>query len=74
MERETYLSVDGIAAKRGVKENLFKDADVPDLCFTFLDGRDVAIEVTILYGKRIGAARGQYAAWFGGSRRTNVTA
>lgn len=64
-EREIYLSLDGIAAKKGVKENLFKDPDVPDLCFTLLDGRDVAIEVKLLYGKRIGAGRGQYAAWFG---------
>jgi hypothetical protein len=65
-DREIYLSLDGVAAQKGVREKLFTDPDVPDLCFTFLDGRDAAIEVKILTGRRIGAGRGQYDAWFGG--------
>ena len=63
-ERAIYLSLDGEAAKRGVREKLFKDPDVPDLCFTLLDGREVAIEAKILYGGQIGARRGQYESWF----------
>lgn len=63
-DREIYLSLDGVAAQRGVREQLFKDSNVPDLCFTLLDGREVAIEVKILHGRRIGAGRGQYEAWF----------
>lgn len=63
-DREIYLSLDGIAAQSGVREQLFKDPNVPDLCFTLLDGREVAIEVKILHGKRISAGRSQYEAWF----------
>jgi hypothetical protein len=64
-DRPIYLSLDGVAAERGVKEGLFKDPDVPDMVFTLVDGREVAIEVKILYGKRIGTGLGQYNAWFG---------
>jgi hypothetical protein len=65
-DRAIYLSLDGIAAQRGVREKLFQDPDVPDLVFTLLDGRAVGIEVKILYGGRVGAGLGQYSAWFAG--------
>ena len=66
--REIYLSLDGIAARRGVREKLFEDPDVPDLCFTFLDGRKVAIEVKISSKGKIWPGRGQFDAWFGNGK------
>jgi len=47
-----------------VREKLFVDADVPDLCFTLVDGRNVAIEVKVLSGERDFSALRQYRAWF----------
>jgi hypothetical protein len=64
-DRPIYLSLDGVAAEKGVREGLFKDPDVPDLLFTLIDGREIAIEVKITPdGRRFSAGRDQFRAWF----------
>lgn len=60
-----YLSLDGIAARKGVSDRVFADPDVPDLWFTFAGSR----RLTLLEAKVLGAdrsvtvTRGQLAAW-----------
>jgi hypothetical protein len=63
-DRPIYLSLDGAAAEKGVREGLFKDPDVPDLFFALIDGTEIAIEVKITDGKRFSAGRDQFSAWF----------
>jgi hypothetical protein len=63
--REMYLSLDGVAARRGVTGGHFVDPDVPDLWF-YLAG---AQNVTLLEAKIVGSdgivllGRGQLSAW-----------
>lgn len=63
--KQFCLSLDGIAARKGVLEEVFADPDVPDLWFTLVgDESAVLIEAKILTGKRIVTlSQGQLAAW-----------
>jgi hypothetical protein len=62
--RPIYLSLDGVAAEKGVREGLFTDPDVPDMYFTLIDGRQIALEAKMTYGKRFSVGRDQFRAWF----------
>jgi hypothetical protein len=66
-KEQIFLSLDGEAAKKGVRESHFKDPIVPDLWLTLLDGRALRIEAKVVSwekGFTIGAS--QRRAWFGG--------
>lgn len=63
--RELFLSLDGIAARRGVAGGHFTDPDVPDLWFYLVGSpRQTLLEAKIL-GKdnKVKLGRGQLAAW-----------
>ena len=64
-EKPFYLSLDGEAAKKGVKEGLFKDADIPDLWFTLLSEESpILIEAKILAtNSSIRVNKRQLEAW-----------
>jgi hypothetical protein len=62
--RPIYLSLDGEAAKKGVTEQIFGDADVPDLWFTLVgEDEPVLIEAKITDGKCVTIGRGQLISW-----------
>ncbi len=60
-----YLSLDGEAAKKGVRESHFKDPTVPDIWLTLVDKRELRIEAKILSGNdRFIVGKEQLSAWF----------
>jgi hypothetical protein len=64
--RQLFLSLDGEAAKKGVREKHFQDSIVPDVWLTLLDGRALRLEAKIMswpHGFSVGSA--QHKAWFG---------
>ena len=63
--KELYLSLDGIAARRGVADKTFADADVPDLWFTIAGtARLILLEAKVLNRNRtVTVNRGQLSAW-----------
>ena len=62
--RPIYLSLDGEAAKKGVTERVFDDADVPDLWCTLIgEAHPLLIEAKITDGKCITVGRGQLVSW-----------
>src|SRR4051794_15694829 len=62
---DVYLSLDGIAARRGVSSKKFDDADVPDLWFTLVGHtQPVLLEAKIVDDKRrVTVNRNQLMAW-----------
>lgn len=65
-----YLSLDGIAASKGVQEKLFKDADVPDLWFYLIGASTVTqIEAKVVdHRGRVTLGQRQLNAWRTGGR------
>ena len=62
---DIYLSLDGEAAKKGVSQKYFEDADVPDLWFTLIGhSSETLIEAKSLYSANsIKLGQGQLTAW-----------
>lgn len=60
-----YLSLDGIAARKGVSDNLFADADVPDLWFTLAGSSEIALLEAKILGpdEAVTVNQGQLTAW-----------
>jgi hypothetical protein len=60
-----YLSLDGEAAKKGVKEEFFEDRDVPDLWFTLLGNQtETLLEAKTLFSPNsIKLGQRQLTAW-----------
>ena len=63
--RPLYVSLDGIAARRGVSDNVFSDPDVPDLWFTLAgDPNLILLEAKVLNaGRRVTVNQAQLTAW-----------
>lgn len=63
--RELYVSLDGMAARRGVLGGHFTDPDVPDLWFYLAGSLNLTlIEAKILdEDNRVSVGRGQLTAW-----------
>jgi hypothetical protein len=59
------VSLDGEAAKKGVKERRFQDSNVPDLWFTLVGGSaPVLLEAKVMNGNgSITIGHGQLSAW-----------
>ena len=60
-----YLSLDGIAAQKGVRDGEFIDPDVPDLWFTLAGSpRLTLLEAKVLHADRtVTVNQGQLTAW-----------
>jgi hypothetical protein len=64
-DKPIYLSLDGEAAKKGVREKVFDDGDVPDLWFTLVGNpTETLLEAkTLSETNRITLGGRQLAAW-----------
>jgi hypothetical protein len=63
-DKGVYLSLDGEAAKQGVRQGIFQDACVPDLWFTFVGAlHPTLMEAKILSGNQIKLQREQLVRW-----------
>jgi hypothetical protein len=65
-QKDIFLSLDGVAAQRGVREMRFQDSIVPDVWLTLVDGRALHVEAKII-SSPVGFSVGkdQHKAWFG---------
>jgi hypothetical protein len=60
----SYVSLDGIAARKGVVDNMFVDPDIPDLWFTLIgDPKPNLLEAKILTDRRVTVNQAQLSAW-----------
>ncbi|HZT60273.1 MAG TPA: hypothetical protein VFA21_16840 [Pyrinomonadaceae bacterium] len=64
-DKELYLSLDGMTARKGVSNSKFVDPDVPDLWFTLIGStRLILLEAKILHANEsIPVNPNQLAAW-----------
>ncbi len=64
IKQDLYLSLDGIAAKRGVTQKHFEDETVPDLWFTVLGCQTpILLEAKIVEKGKVTVGKAQLSAW-----------